>query len=105
MYQDLRDLVERVILQKAKIDRQTPTDRDSFGTCSTSTWSMEALPSKSMESWVPMKNRLGTSVMPANSQQPLRGMMLCSSRVRVKPHCDWVRTARLRACESLLEGG
>jgi hypothetical protein len=59
MYQDLRDLVERVILQKAKIDRQTPTDRDSFGTCSTSTWSMEALPSKSMESWVPMKNRLG----------------------------------------------
>jgi hypothetical protein len=59
MYQNLYNLVEKTVVQQAKIDRWAPTGTDSFGTLSASSWSRGALPSQSTKSHIPLKNHLG----------------------------------------------
>lgn len=59
MYRNLRNLVERDIMQQAEIDRQFTPGTESCGPNMTSSWSRGAQPSKSTKTCVPMKDRLG----------------------------------------------
>lgn len=39
MYQNICNLVEKVAVQQVEIDRQTPTDTESYGPRTASSWS------------------------------------------------------------------
>jgi hypothetical protein len=58
MYRNNYNLVEKVVIQQAKIDCQTPTTVDSYGMRMTSSWSRDAQPSQSTKDRVPAKNHI-----------------------------------------------
>jgi hypothetical protein len=59
MYWNLRNLVERVTVQQAKVDRWQRTDTESRGTHTTLSWSKGALASQSTPTHIHIKHRIG----------------------------------------------
>jgi hypothetical protein len=58
MYQILRNLVEKVTIEQAKIDQQEPIGADSYDTRTTSSWIKRAQPYQSTRTYIPLKDHL-----------------------------------------------